>query len=119
MLNFLFRLLPKCLFMRKLVTYVGLLICIGLCPFSVLAQGVTISGTIRSTASGDVVPAVTVTVKGTSAGTFTNDRGYFRISVPGHFPLTLVVSSVGFATKEIPVSSADAVSVNLDRKSVV
>lgn len=100
--------------MRKLVTYVGLLICIGLCPFSLLAQGVTISGTVHSTASGDVVPAVTVTVKGTSAGTFTNDRGYFRISVPGHFPLTLVISSVGFATKEIPVSSADAVSVSLD-----
>jgi outer membrane receptor protein involved in Fe transport len=100
--------------MRKLATLVGLLICAGLCPSSLFAQGVTISGTVHSTASGDVVPAVTVTVKGTSAGTFTNDRGYFRISVPGHFPVTLVVSSVGFATKEIPVSSADPVNVSLD-----
>jgi outer membrane receptor protein involved in Fe transport len=100
--------------MRKLAIIVGLIACIGFLPSAVHAQSITVSGTIHSTASGEAVPAVTVTVKGTSAGTFTSDRGYFRLTVPGSFPVTLVISSVGFATKEILVTSADPVNINLD-----
>ncbi|HTJ14523.1 MAG TPA: TonB-dependent receptor [Dinghuibacter sp.] len=97
--------------MRKQLAIV-LVLCVS--PLFMLAQGVTVSGTVRSAGSGELVPAVTVTVKGTSAGTFTNDHGYFKLTVPGHYPLTIILSSVGFASREVQVPSADPVSVNLD-----
>lgn len=97
--------------MRKQLAIV-LVLCLS--PFLIFAQGVTVSGTVRSAGSGDLVPAVTITVKGTSAGTFTNDHGYFKLTVPGHYPLTIVLSSIGFASREVQVSSADPLTINLD-----
>lgn len=100
--------------MRKFACITGLLLTVCLMPRTILAQGITVSGIIRSGASGDLVPAVTVSVKGSSEGTFTNDRGYFRLTVPGHWPLTLVISSVGFETKEVPVNSPEPVNISLN-----
>jgi outer membrane receptor protein involved in Fe transport len=47
-------------------------------------------------------------VKGTTNGTFTDDKGTFRLNVAQKTPFTLVFSSVGFANKEVPVSSINA-----------
>ena len=73
-----------------------------------IAQTVTISGTVKNSASKDGVPAVSVTIKGTSLGTYTNDKGEFSIVATAKFPMTLVISSVGFETKELVVNSAAA-----------
>ena len=100
--------------MRTFAGTLGLFTVLSLFPLFLFAQGVTVSGTIHSSVSGDLVPAVTVSVKGSSAGTFTNDRGYFKLSIPGQFPLTLVISSVGFQTKEVAVNSAEPVNISLD-----
>ena len=100
--------------MRKFACIIGLLLLGFFTPNGLWAQISTVSGTIRSGASGELVPAVTVSVKGTSAGTFTNDKGYFRLEGTGHFPLTLVISSVGFATKEVEVSKDEPIQVSLD-----
>ena len=72
-----------------------------------LAQTVTISGTIRnSTKEG--IPAVSIIVKGTSLGTYTDDKGSFSISVPAKFPITLVFSHSEFEGKEMEISSASS-----------
>ena len=71
------------------------------------AQTITISGTVKNTATQEGIAAVSVTVKGGPQGTFTDSKGDFTLHVP-HLPVTIVVSSVGFETKELTVDNASA-----------
>ncbi|WP_315824308.1 carboxypeptidase-like regulatory domain-containing protein [Paraflavitalea speifideaquila] len=76
-------------------------------------QTYTITGTIRNSANKDVVPAVSVTLKGSSTGTFSDERGHFKLVTNQRPPITLVFSSIGFESQEIAVNNAaDAVEVN-------
>ena len=68
------------------------------------AQQQAIRGTITSP-TGAPVSAATVTVKGTSKSTITDNNGNFTINAP--VGSTLVVSSVGFQAREIIASGYD------------
>lgn len=78
------------------------------------AQAVTVTGTVRNSSTKEVVPAVSVTVKGTSQGTYTNSDGGFSLKV-AKLPVTLVFSSIGFEDQEVSVASASA-PVSVDFK---
>ena len=65
---------------------------------------VTLSGTVHNALSKERVPAVSVLLKGFSTGTFTDDRGNFKLTTTTKAPYVLVFSSVGFETQEITVS---------------
>ena len=53
-------------------------------------------------------------MKGTSAGTYTDDKGTFKLNVSQKTPYTLVFSSVGFENQEQVVSAgASKVDVSL------
>jgi outer membrane receptor protein involved in Fe transport len=81
-----------------------------LCAF---AQTITINGNVKNSVTGDVVSAASITVKGSIAGTFTDDKGNFSLTTTQKTPLTLVISSVGFAVQEVTVSNAsEMVQVN-------
>ncbi|HEV3411866.1 MAG TPA: TonB-dependent receptor [Puia sp.] len=67
---------------------------------------VTITGTVRHATSKERVPAVSVTIKGTEIGTFTDDHGNFRLTTSQQPPFTLIFSSIGYETQEMPVSGA-------------
>ncbi|BAV08194.1 hypothetical protein SAMN05421788_103530 [Filimonas lacunae] len=41
-------------------------------------NGVVVSGVINNSNTGEKVSAVSVTIKGTKTGTYTNDRGFFH-----------------------------------------
>ena len=69
------------------------------------AQTITISGNVRNESTKDGVPAASVVVKGTSQGTFTNPNGDFSLKV-AKLPVTLVITSIGYDSQEINVSSA-------------
>src|SRR5476649_1727290 len=90
--------------MRRLLTHCGLLV-IGttLCLSTIAQQTTTVSGSVKNGKAGEAVSAVSVTVKGSSAGTFTDDKGNFKFSTSQKLPLTLVFSSVGYANKEYVV----------------
>ena len=76
---------------------------------SASAQNSTIvSGSVKNAKSKELVSAVSVTVKGSSVGTFTDDKGTFRFSSIKSYPVTLVFSSVGFANKEVTVNAASS-----------
>ncbi|HKH61773.1 MAG TPA: TonB-dependent receptor [Flavitalea sp.] len=77
------------------------------------AQTSTISGTVRNNMNKEVVPAVSVTIKGSAAGTFTDERGNFRITTDQKLPLTLIFSSIGFEQQEVTVSDAST-TINVD-----
>ncbi|PWU00761.1 MAG: TonB-dependent receptor [Bacteroidetes bacterium] len=77
------------------------------------AQTVVISGNIRNSVSKEVVSAVSITVKGSSEGTFSDDKGNFRLTLSHSLPVTLVITSIGFESKEVEVNSSSAVNVDL------
>src|ERR1044072_7304153 len=84
------------------------------CIFSVsaFAQNVTLTGSIKNTLTKETLPAVSVLVKGTSQGTFTDSKGDFKLTV-AKLPVTLVISSAGFEDKEISVTDALRMDVDL------
>jgi len=85
-----------------------------LCTLSVSAQNVTLSGKVKNTASKENVPAVSITVKGAAQGAYTDDNGNFRITV-NKLPVVLIVSSVGYESREVTVSTSGApVEVDLN-----
>ncbi|MBC7744746.1 MAG: TonB-dependent receptor [Flavobacterium sp.] len=80
-------------------------------PRFVLAQGnnlIVISGTIIDDISKAPIPGVSVSVKNTVNGSSTKNDGTFNLKTKANFPLTLVVSSIGFKTQEFIVSGADS-----------
>jgi TonB-dependent starch-binding outer membrane protein SusC len=95
-------------FAKGFVTLLGLFV---LCNVS-LAQSRTVTGKVTDS-KGEPVSSATVTVKGTQTSTTSAADGTFRISVPAGSN-TLVISSVGFGTKEMSIAGTDAVSVTLE-----
>ncbi len=76
--------------------------------FAAAAQTITLTGNVKNSINKDVVPAVSVTVKGASTGTFTNEKGDFKLITAQQLTLTIIISSIGFETKEVTVSSLTA-----------
>jgi len=75
------------------------------------AQNRTVTGTVTD-ATGTGVPNASVRVKGTSLGTTTSATGAFSISVPANAS-TLIISSVGFAEREVAIGTQNTVTATL------
>lgn len=78
------------------------------------AQSSTISGKVVNSTTNESVSAVSVTIKGSQIGTFTDDKGNFKITTSKKFPVTILISSVGFGLQEIVVNSEAELSVSLE-----
>ena len=78
-------------------------------------QDLTISGTVTEE-SGDPLPTVTVSVKGTSVGTVTDMNGTYTIKAPAGS--VLVFSFVGMETTEINVSNQTTLNVTMRTSTV-
>lgn len=93
--------------MRKIVSCLVTLLVANLITVAAFAQNVTVSGNVRNSATKEAAGAVSVTVKDGTAGTFTDDKGNFKITVKS-LPVTLLISSVGYELQEVVVSSVAA-----------
>jgi outer membrane receptor protein involved in Fe transport len=93
--------------MRKSYRFLVFTPFISLLTIAVSAQTITISGNVHNSSSKEVVPAVSIVVKGTTSGTFSNSNGEFSIEVE-KLPVTLVFTSVGYNTYEVEVKDASA-----------
>ncbi|HEY1111911.1 MAG TPA: TonB-dependent receptor [Chitinophagaceae bacterium] len=82
----------------------------------VMAQGgtITVNGKVTND-TGQPLPGVSVLVKGSATGTSTNENGAFQIQAPSNG--VLVISSVGFASKEIDIKGQTNVTVSLSSSS--
>ena len=76
------------------------------------AQDFTVSGTVTDFATGEALPGVNVVLKGTTTGTVTDVNGQYQLSVPDA-DATLIFSSVGFTSDEIPLQNRSVVDVSL------
>jgi outer membrane receptor protein involved in Fe transport len=92
--------------MRKSYRFLAVYLMTSLFSIAAVAQ-VNISGNVRNSSSKEVVPSVSVVVKETGLGTYTNPDGEFKLAV-AKLPVTLVFTSVGYDTYEVTVSDASA-----------
>ncbi len=91
--------------MRKIASYVVTFLLANTLTIAAIAQNVTISGNVRNSTTKEGAGAVSVTVKGTNFGNFTDDKGNFKLTVKS-LPVTLIVSAVGYELQEITVNKA-------------
>lgn len=75
--------------------------------FGKISFAQNVAGYVRNKTSGDPIPAVSVTVKGTHSGTLTNEKGYFKLTTGKAGSVVLVISSIGYATQEIPAAAGN------------
>ncbi len=86
--------------------------------FALAQQSTNISGSIFNNKSKEVLSAVSVTIKGGTAGTFTDDKGNFKFTTTQKPPFTLVISSVGYASKEV-VFDGNSLSIGLETSFIL
>lgn len=65
-----------------------------------------VTGKVTESATGEPLAGVNILVKGKVVGTITDVEGNFRLNVNDSPPITLVVSYIGYATQEVPVTTA-------------
>jgi len=71
------------------------------------AQSNTISGKIFDNETGETVIGASVVIKGTTEGVTTDLDGNFTLKTTRSYPLTIVVSSMGYTAYEVVVKSND------------
>lgn len=84
-----------------------------LCSVGGYAQDITVSGTVSD--GMDVLPGVSVSVKGKTNGTITNAAGKYSLSVNRN--ATLVFSFVGMESQEVKVNGRRVIDVTLQNDS--
>ncbi|NJO25056.1 MAG: SusC/RagA family TonB-linked outer membrane protein [Bacteroidia bacterium] len=73
-------------------------------------QDIQITGRITGEA-GEPLGGVSISIKGTSRGTTTDNNGNFTISTPEN--ATLVISYIGYVSQEVAVNSRNVINVQL------
>lgn len=79
---------------------------------TVYAQTRTISGKVRSSDDNSPLPGVSVIVKGTTNGTYTNEEGDYRLTVPANSTLTF--SFIGFKDREVVIGNQSVINITLE-----
>lgn len=71
----------------------------------------TITGVVKSTEDSELLPGVTILLKGTDTGVSTDFDGKFSIEAP--FDGVLIVSFIGFKTQEVIINNRSNLEINL------
>ncbi len=90
-----------------------MLVCNALLSFG---QNIDVKGVVKDAETGEPVPFASVVVKGTMTGVVTDVDGAYEVSAPSD--AVLVISFVGYSTKEIPVNGKSIVNCALDVDAV-
>lgn len=91
--------------MRNFTRILTTFICLSISVLPAISQKITVKGNIKNAGNNEVVSAVSITIKGTSEGTFTDDKGNFSITTTRKLPFTLTVSSIGYEAQEIVIQN--------------
>jgi TonB-linked SusC/RagA family outer membrane protein len=78
----------------------------------VQAQQTTVHGTVKDAESGNTLPGVNISVKGTTTGTSTDADGAFELTVPSASD-TLRFSYIGYQTKNVPINGRTTINVTM------
>lgn len=90
-----------------------LLGCFSLLFICAWSQQIPIAGKIKNKTTDENLSSVSVMVKGSQSGTFTNNGGDFTLYVPS-LPVTLMITAIGFDVQELTVSNREHVSISMN-----
>jgi outer membrane receptor protein involved in Fe transport len=88
-------------------------LCFNFLIFSAFSQSRLISGKVSSL-DGKMLNSVNVRVKGSTAGTITDEQGYYKISVPENTNARIIFSMVGYRTLEKTIGTFNELNVSLE-----
>ena len=97
--------------LERLVLKTVLFLMLSLATISAMSQSKPVTGTISDSTSGEGINGVSVRVKGTSKGVYTDSRGVFKISVPDN--AVLEISSIGYRAIDVKADFSGALQVRL------
>jgi TonB-linked SusC/RagA family outer membrane protein len=97
--------------MKKCLQFVLLPLLVLLGTLGSYAQSKAVTGKV-SDASGQGLPGVSVTVKGTSQGSVTDGNGSYSVNVPASGK-TLVYSYIGYVAQEVAISGQSQINISL------
>jgi outer membrane receptor protein involved in Fe transport len=81
---------------------------------------IEVAGKVTDQESHAALEGVSVGIKGTVAGTITNDSGFFALRTRLKFPIVLTFSSIGFQTQEFEVKGIESrLSIALTTQTVL
>lgn len=82
-------------------------------PSAIWAQG--LQGRVTDSKSGEALIGATILIKGSNQGASADMSGRFTIQNPGNPPLTLIISYIGYKTREVEVKDlSKPVNVSLE-----
>lgn len=97
---------------RKITFFFLLAFILHLIVLPALAQNSRVTGVVKDK-QGNPVSAVSVNIKGSAAGTTTNDKGEYALDVPSTGTTVLVFSFVGYLDKEETVRGRSSINIVL------
>lgn len=79
-----------------------------------VVANIILTGTVTSSEKGEVLPGVSIKLKGTTIGDVTDAEGKFSLSVPEtNASGTLVATYVGFLEKEVAINGQQVINISL------
>lgn len=88
------------------------------CLYAGMVQAQTVSGVVTDEETGEELPGVNIVIQGTSIGTSTDLNGEFELDVPS-LDETLVISFIGYQTKEVPINGRETINIPLTPQTVM
>ncbi|MET0462821.1 MAG: SusC/RagA family TonB-linked outer membrane protein [Chitinophagaceae bacterium] len=98
--------------MRRITNFFCVIALLFMLPGSIYGQSRQVSGTVRDS-KGSPVPMATIQQKGTNNATSAGENGTFSLTISGADPV-LIISSAGFASKEINMTTAASYDIQLE-----
>ncbi|HKJ33009.1 MAG TPA: SusC/RagA family TonB-linked outer membrane protein, partial [Balneolales bacterium] len=95
----------------------SVLVILGFCVNTSLAQNQTVKGKVTDKSSGSSLPGVNILVKGTTSGTATDPNGNFTLNVSS-LQDTLVFSYIGYQTQTVPIKGRTTINVQMTSRTI-
>lgn len=93
--------------MNKIFTkFIFMLFVLSATGVAAFAQSIVVSGTVTDKSTKEVMAGVSVTIKGKTIGSATNDKGQFSFSTTEKAPFTLVASYLGYSSVEREITGS-------------
>ncbi|WP_304231775.1 TonB-dependent receptor [Jiulongibacter sediminis] len=96
---------------RNVSRIIGVLALIFCIATQSMAQGRLVSGVVTSSEDNELLPGVSITLKGTAIGTTTDVNGKYNINVPEN--ATLTFSFIGFVSQEVNVGNQSNINISM------
>lgn len=96
--------------MKKVLLFFSVFLIFNLC----YSQKNVIKGVVYDKLSGSALPGANVVVENTYVGSFSSTDGSFEFSVKSGFPLTLLVSFIGYETDSVVLNSPTSAPIRIE-----